>query len=91
MSVYQHDYGIPGEDELSQLIGAVTPHFAFQARARIAAYAARLPADHPRASELAAQLERLDRLGYGGETGREIDRDLPPRRSLPALSARAPA
>ncbi|HMM48784.1 MAG TPA: hypothetical protein PKE32_04120, partial [Miltoncostaeaceae bacterium] len=64
MSVYEHDYGIPSEDELSQLIGAVTPHFAFQARARIAAYAARLPADHPRASELAAQLERLDRLGY---------------------------
>lgn len=88
MSVYQHDYGIPTEDELAALVGAATPHFAFQIRARVADYAARLPEDHPRAAELAGHLERLDRLGLGGETGRVARPDLPPRKSLPALHAR---
>ncbi|MFP5451164.1 MAG: hypothetical protein ACLGG9_05360 [Thermoleophilia bacterium] len=85
MSVYEHDYGIPTEDELSALVGAATPHFAFQIRDRVAAYAALLPRDHPRAAELTAHLERLDRLGLGGETGRVARPDLPPRKSLPAL------
>ena len=85
MSVSQHDYGIPSEDELAALVGAATPHFAFQIRARVADYAATLPDDHPRQAERAAHLERLDRLGYGGETGRETEADLPARPSLPAL------
>jgi hypothetical protein len=85
MSVSEHDYGIPTEDELAALVGAATPHFAFQIRERVADYAARLPDDHPRAAELAAHLDRLDRLGLGGETGRVERADLPPRRSLPAL------
>lgn len=85
MSIYEHDYGIPGEDELAMLVGAATPHFAFQAKARIEAYARRLPADHPRQAELARHLERLDRIGYGGETGGVGEADLPPRVSVPAL------
>jgi len=85
MSVSQHDYGIPSEDELAAIVGAATPHFAFQSRSRIAAFAATLPADHPRQAELAAHLERLDRLGFGGETGRVDAPDLPARASLPAL------
>jgi hypothetical protein len=85
MSVYQHDYGIPSEDELAVLVGAATPHFAFQIRARVADYAARLPEGHPRSAELAAHLDRLERLGMGGETGRVERADLPPRKSLPAL------
>lgn len=85
MSVYQHDYGVPSEDELAALVGAATPHFAFQIRARVAAYLEQLPAGHPRRAELEAHLERLDRLGMGGETGGIADPDLPPLRSLAAL------
>lgn len=85
MSVHEHVLPIPDEDELAQLVGAATPHFAFQARDRVAAYAAALPPDHPRQAELAAHLERLDRLGYEGEPGRAVVPDLPPRASLPAL------
>lgn len=62
MSVLNHTYDVPSEDELAQLVGAATPHFALQIRSRVASYADRLPADHPRRAELAAHLEHLDRL-----------------------------
>lgn len=84
MSVYQHVHDLPTEDELAQLVGAATPHFAFQTRDRVAQFAAALPPDHPRQAELARHLEYLDRLGYQGEsagvTGTALD--LPPRPSV---------
>jgi hypothetical protein len=85
VSILQHGLPIPDEDELAQLVGAATPHFAFQARDRVAAYAAALPPDHPRQAELAAHLEHLDRLGHEGETGGVTLPDLPPRPSVPGL------
>jgi hypothetical protein len=85
MSVAEHIYGIPSEEELDMLVGAATPHFAFQIRDRIAAYADALPPDHPRQAELRRQIERLERLGYEGEPGGVSVPDLPPRRSVPAL------
>ena len=85
MSILQHGLPIPDEDELAQLVGAATPHFAFQARDRVAAYAAALPPDHPRQAELAAHLEYLDHLGYEGETAGVTVPDLPPRPSVPGL------
>jgi hypothetical protein len=85
MPVFQHVHQIPTEDELAQLVGAATPHFAFQIRDRIAQYAAALPPDHPRQAGFRAQLERLDELGYGGESGGVTRPDLPPRESLARL------
>lgn len=82
MSVSQHVHDVPSEDVLAQLVGAATPHFAFQVRDRVAQYAAALPPDHSRQAELAAHLERLDRLGYQGEAGRVSAPDLPPRAPL---------
>lgn len=82
MSVSQHVHPIPDEDELAQLVGAATPHFAFQIRDRVLQYAAVLPPDHPRQAELARHLERLDRLGYGGEAAGVRALDLPPRPSV---------
>lgn len=82
MSVSQHVHDVPSEDVLAQLVGAATPHFAFQVRDRVARYAAALSPDHPRQAELAAHLERLDRLGYQGEAGRAGAPDLPPRAPL---------
>ena len=82
MPVFQHVYSMPTEDELAQLVGAATPHFAFQIRSRIAEYAAALPPDHARQAELTAHLERLDELGYAGESAGVTQPDLPPRESL---------
>ncbi len=79
MPVFQHVHDIPDEDELAQLVGAATPHFAFQIRDRVAQYAAALPPDHRRAPELAAHLARLDRLGYEGESAGVTAPDLPAR------------
>ncbi len=85
MPVFQHVHQIPTEDELAQLVGAATPHFAFQIRARIAQYAEALPPDHARQAELQAHLRRLDELGYGGESAGVTRPDLPPRESLARL------
>jgi len=79
MPVFQHVHDIPDEDELAQLVGAATPHFAFQILDRVAQYAAALPPDHRRQAELAAHLARLDRLGYAGESAGVTSPDLPPR------------
>jgi hypothetical protein len=80
--VQQHVYDIPSEDELAQLVGAATPHFAFQIRDRVARYAEALPPDHRRQAELARHLARLDRLGYEGEDAGVTAPDLPPRPPL---------
>ena len=85
MPIFQHDYGVPTEEELAQMVGAATPHFAFQIRSRVERYAKRLPADHPRAEELRRHLERLERLGLEGEHAPGRRADLPQR---PPLSRR---
>jgi hypothetical protein len=79
MPVFQHVHPVPDEDELAQLVGAATPHFAFQIRTRVAQYADALPPDHPRQPELRRHLERLDRLGYAGESAGVSAPDLPVR------------
>jgi hypothetical protein len=79
MPVFQHVHPIPSEDELRQLVGAATPHFAFQIRERVAQYAEALPPGHPRQPELQAHLARLDRLGPSGESAGVRSPDLPLR------------
>jgi hypothetical protein len=82
MPIFQHDYGVPSEEELAQMVGAATPHFAFQIRSRVERYAERLPAGHPRSEELRGHLARLERLGFEGEDAPGRRHDLPPRPSL---------
>ncbi|MGI9538973.1 MAG: hypothetical protein ACR2N6_02350 [Miltoncostaeaceae bacterium] len=82
MPVVQHQYDLPDEDELAKLVGAATPHFAFQIRARVQAYRNALPPDHARIPELDAHIATLERLGTHGEHGGVDDLDLPPSGSL---------
>jgi hypothetical protein len=54
-------------EDVRQLMGASTPHFALQLRNRIAALIAGLPLDHPARREGEREIARLQALGYTGE------------------------
>ena len=54
-------------DDVRQLMGASTPHFALQLRNRIAKLIRGLPADHPARCEGEREIARLTRLGLEGE------------------------
>jgi hypothetical protein len=70
-------------EDVRQLMGASTPHFALQLRNRIAALIRDLPPDHPARAEGEREIARLERLGLSGEVrGEAGDRDEPPLPSL---------
>jgi hypothetical protein len=54
-------------DDVRQLMGASTPHFALQLRNRIARLIAPLPGDHPARLLGEQEIMRLQRLGFSGE------------------------
>jgi hypothetical protein len=54
-------------DDVRQLMGASTPHFALQLRNRIAKLIRGLPADHPARIEGEREIARLTELGLHGE------------------------
>jgi len=62
---------VPGHDvtvdDVRQLMGASTPHFALQIRNRIARLVDGLPADHPARIEGEREIARLTALGRSGE------------------------
>lgn len=77
-------------EDVRQLMGASTPHFALQLRNRIANLIAGLAPDHPARLEGEREIARLERLGFDGETrgegAAEGERPLPSLK----LSASAP-
>ena len=54
-------------DDVRQLMGASTPHFALQLRNRIAKLIRGLPAGHPARIEGEREIARLTELGLHGE------------------------
>jgi hypothetical protein len=54
-------------DDVRQLMGASTPHFALQLRERIRALIRGLPPGHPARIEGEREIVRLDRIAYAGE------------------------
>jgi hypothetical protein len=70
-------------DDVRQLMGASTPHFALQLRARIRALIRDLPRDHPARVEGEREIARLDKLAFAGEIrGHEAEPGLRPMPSL---------
>ena len=54
-------------DDVRQLMGASTPHFALQLRERIRHLIAPLPPGHPARIEGEHEIARLDRIAFAGE------------------------
>lgn len=60
----------PTVEDIRQLMGASTPHFALQIRNRIRALVAGLPADHPARVLGEKEIARLEHLSrYGQDVG----------------------
>jgi hypothetical protein len=68
-------------EDVRQLMGASTPHFALQLRNRIARLIADLSPEHPARVEGEREIARLERLGFSGEVrgapGEPGERPLP--------------
>jgi hypothetical protein len=79
------DHDVTVED-VRQLMGASTPHFALQLRERIRNLIKGLPAEHPARAEGEREIARLDKIAYTGEIrGHEPEPGLDP---LPSLESR---
>jgi hypothetical protein len=71
-------------DDVHQLMGSSTPHFALQIRDRIARLIAGLPEDDPARRLGEHEIARLERLAYTGEVRGEGE-PLPPLPSVNEL------
>lgn len=57
--------------EIDRLVGAASPHFAYQLRARVYELVADLPEDHPTRRYGEAKMNLLDRLGHASSKAAE--------------------
>ena len=57
----------PTLEDVRQLMGASTPHFALQLRNRIQTLIQALPAEHPARAEGEREIARLEKLAHGSE------------------------
>ena len=72
-------------EDVRQLMGASTPHFALQLRNRIAKLIDGLAPDDPARIEGEREIARLEQLGFAGETrGERGEEVMPP---MPSVSA----
>jgi hypothetical protein len=71
----------PTVEDVRELMGASTPHFALQIRNRIRKLIAGLPEDHPARVEGEREIARLERIAFEGEhrghPGMDGERELP--------------
>jgi hypothetical protein len=73
----------PTIEDVRQLMGASTPHFALQLRNRIRTLIRNLPEGHPARVEGEREIARLDRIAFEGEVrGHRAESGLPPLRSV---------
>ena len=73
----------PTIEDVRQLMGDSTPHFALQLRERIRNLIRSLPEGHPARVEGEREIARLDTIAYAGETrGHPGEPGLAPLRSV---------
>lgn len=86
MSEYENPNRIgrePTVEDVRQLMGASTPHFAMQLRNRIRSLVSGLPADHPARIEGEREIARLEDVAKGSERRGIAGSDEP---GMPSLS-----
>lgn len=77
----------PTVEDVRELMGASTPHFALHLRNRIRALIRDLPADHPARIEGEREVRRLDAIAFEGEhRGHEVPGEV----ELPSLRGPEP-
>jgi hypothetical protein len=75
-------------EDVRQLMGASTPHFALQLRERIRGLIRSLPPGHPARVEGEREIARLDEIAFVGEIrGHAAEDGLPP---LPSVGHQQP-
>ena len=81
----------PTKDDIDALVGAGTPHFAFQLRARVRTLVRDLPEDDPVRRYGEEQIELLERLGFASSKAAEGPLEPPSRLGWEELPSHAPA
>ena len=61
----------PTVDDVDELVGPATPHFAMQIRARVRDLVRDLPADHPVRRYAEGKIELLERLAFATSKAEE--------------------
>jgi hypothetical protein len=81
------DHEVTVED-VRQLMGASTPHFALQLRERIRTLIRSLPPEHPARIEGEREIARLNRIAFAGEVrGHPAEQGLDPLASVTPAQA----
>jgi hypothetical protein len=81
----------PTRDDVDAIVGAATPHFAYQLRARVEELAADLPDGHDVRRYAEEQMAALDRLGHASSKALEGPRESPDRLGWDEIPSTAPA
>ena len=77
--------------EIDRLVGAATPHFAYQLRARVLELIEGLPPDHPTRRYGEEKMALLDRLGHASSKAEEGDPEPRTRLGWSEIPSSAPA
>ena len=81
----------PTIEEIDELVGPATPHFAFQLRARIEELLTDLPADSPVRLHGEQQMALLERLGHASSKADEGSRESRGRLGWETIPSSSPA
>jgi len=77
----------PSREDVDELVGPATPHFAYQLRARVRELVDGLPEEHEVRRYAEEKMELLDRLGHASskaEEGPRVARDRPGWQEIPS-------
>ena len=81
----------PTRDDIDELVGPATPHFAYQLRARVRQLIDELPDDHPVRRYGEEKIELLDRLGHASSKAEEGTREPRTKPGWKEIPSSAPA
>ncbi len=81
----------PTKEDIDELVGPATPHFAYQLRARIAEQVRDLPENHPVRLYAEEKMALLDRLGHASSKAEDGKREPRTRIGWDEIPSSAPA